>query len=547
MNRQDIIRAKGFDMMQRPQTEYGHIKSGTKQLADAVINLGAIEKSTKGYISKGVVLKALFDNDVPKLREISNYFYKTNGIYQRLCNYVATMYRYDWYVVPEVYKEGTKGEEIIKDLHKVLNFMDNSYISKICGEMALGVVKNGAYYGYLVPTSTGVIVQELPINYCRARYNVGNLPAVEFNMRFFDVAFPDTNYRMKVLNLFPEEFKKGYHAYKRNLLKDEYTGTSSGIISSEWRRRDESGWWQLDPDKTVKFSFPNGGNGAADLPLFINVIPAILDLDAAQDLDRRKQMQKLLKIVVQKLPLDKNGDLIFDVDEARDIHNNAVEMLRRAVGVDVLTTFADIESIDMSDKNTTATQDDLAKVERAVYNASGTSQNMFNTDGNMALEKSVLNDEGMVRALLLQFEVFFDRIAQSKSANRKKYNFRLYMLETTQYNYKELAKMYKEQVQLGYSKMLPQIAMGHSQSSILNTAYFENEVMNLSELMIPPLMSSTLNMQDLKGGSGSSGSSGSQKPSGSSGSAGGAAKAGRPEKPNDQKSEKTIKNKESMS
>ena len=547
MNRQDIIRAKGFDMMQRPQTEYGHIKSGTKQLADAVINLGAIEKSTKGYISKGVVLKALFDNDVQKLREISNYFYKTNGIYQRLCNYVATMYRYDWYVVPEVYKEGTKGEEIIKDLHKVLNFMDNSYISKICGEMALGVVKNGAYYGYLVPTSTGVIVQELPINYCRARYNVGNLPAVEFNMRFFDVAFPDTNYRMKVLNLFPEEFKKGYHAYKKNLLKDEYTGTSSGIISSEWRRRDESGWWQLDPDKTVKFSFPNGGNGAADLPLFINVIPAILDLDAAQDLDRRKQMQKLLKIVVQKLPLDKNGDLIFDVDEARDIHNNAVEMLKRAVGVDVLTTFADIESIDMADKNTTATQDDLAKVERAVYNASGTSQNMFNTDGNMALEKSVLNDEGMVRALLLQFEVFFDRIAQSKSANRKKYNFRLYMLETTQYNYKELSKMYKEQVQLGYSKMLPQIAMGHSQSSILNTAYFENEVMNLSELMIPPLMSSTMNMQDLKGGSGSSGSSNSQKPSGSSGSAGGAAKAGRPEKPNDQKSEKTIKNKESMS
>ena len=545
MNRQDIIRAKGFDMMQRPQTEYGHIKSGTKQLADAVINLGAIEKSTKGYISKGVVLKALFDNDVQKLREISNYFYKTNGIYQRLCNYVATMYRYDWYVVPEVYKEGTKGEEIIKDLHKVLNFMDNSYISKICGEMALGVVKNGAYYGYLVPTSTGVIVQELPINYCRARYNVGNLPAVEFNMRFFDVAFPDTNYRMKVLNLFPEEFKKGYHAYKRNLLKDEYTGTSSGIISSEWRRRDESGWWQLDPDKTVKFSFPNGGNGAADLPLFINVIPAILDLDAAQDLDRRKQMQKLLKIVVQKLPLDKNGDLIFDVDEARDIHNNAVEMLKRAVGVDVLTTFADIESIDMADKNTTATQDDLAKVERAVYNASGTSQNMFNTDGNMALEKSVLNDEGMVRALLLQFEVFFDRIAQSKSANHKKYNFRLYMLETTQYNYKELAKMYKEQVQLGYSKMLPQIAMGHSQSSILNTAYFENEVMNLSELMIPPLMSSTLSMQDLKGGSGSNGSSGSQKPSGSSGS--GVAKTGRPEKPNDQKSEKTIKNKESMS
>jgi hypothetical protein len=96
------------------------------------------------------------------------------------------MYRYDWYVVPEVYEESTKAEKIMKEFHKVLTFMDNTYVAKICGEMALGVVKNGAYYGYLVPTSTGVIIQELPINYCRSRFNVGNLPAVEFNMKFFD-------------------------------------------------------------------------------------------------------------------------------------------------------------------------------------------------------------------------------------------------------------------------------------------------------------------------------------------------------------------------
>jgi hypothetical protein len=173
-------------MMRRSTTEYGKIKVGTKTLDDAVLNLGAVHKSTKGYIDKWVVLKALFDNDVVKLREISNYFYKTNGIYARLCNYIATMYRYDWYIVPEVYKEGSNTNEIMKDFHKILTYMDNSYVAKICGEMALGVVKNGAYYGYLVPTPTGVIIQELPVNYCRSRYNVGNLPTVEFNMKFFD-------------------------------------------------------------------------------------------------------------------------------------------------------------------------------------------------------------------------------------------------------------------------------------------------------------------------------------------------------------------------
>jgi hypothetical protein len=62
----------------------------------------------------------------------------------------------------------------------------------------------------------------------------------------------------------------------------------------------------------------------------------------------------------------------------------------------------------------------------------------------MSLNLSVLNDEGAVRTLLLQFGVFFDRVVQAFGSNKKKYNFRLYMLETTQYNYKELSKMYKE-------------------------------------------------------------------------------------------------------
>jgi hypothetical protein len=45
--------------------------------------------------------------------------------------------------------------------------------------------------------------------------------------------------------------------------------------------------------------------------------------------------------------------------------------------------------------------------------------------------------------------------------------------------------------------MLPQIALGHSQSFILNSINFENEVLHLSEIMIPPLMSSTLSGEDV--------------------------------------------------
>ena len=455
------------------------------------------------------------------MRNISNFYYNVNGIYHRVCNYLAFLYRYDWYVVPEMHADTSKikEEKIMTDFNRILSFLDSSNIRKLCGEIALEVIKNGAYYGYIVPNSKGLTVQQLPVSFCRSRFSAGGMPTVEFNMKYFD-SFSDPAYRLKILKLFPDEFYKGYMLYRQNKLPRD-AGDPLGQ------------WYLLDPGSAFKFNF----NGS-DIPMLITAIPALIDLDAAQDLDRRKQMQKLLKIIVQKLPMDKNGDLIFDIDEARDIHNNAVQMLKRAIGVDILTTFADIESVDLSDSTTTTSTDDLEKVERAVFNAMGISQNLFNTDGNLSLEKSILNDEASVRNLLLQFSIFFDKITDALNVN-KKYDFKFYMLETTQYNYKELAKLYKEQTQIGYSKMLPQIALGHSQSFILNSIHFENEVLHLSEVMIPPLMSSTLSGDDVLGKNGESNTSKSQNNSNSIG--------GRPEKSDDKKSEKTIANKESMS
>ena len=511
--------------------QYGKMKVGVKSLEDATLNLGALKQGNKNLANKPLVMKALAEQDLPTLRAVSNYFYRTSGIYQRVCNYFAAMYRYDWYIVPEIYDESMKEDKIIKEFNKILNYLDNSYIKKLCGDIALSVIKNGAYYGYIVESPSGLVLQELPISYCRSYYNVGHMPAVEFNMRFFDEQFPNIDYRMRVLKMFPSEFAKGYVLYKQGKLQDvSPTGERNTSAQAQ-------GWYLLNPGSVIKFNFNNN-----DMPLLVNACPAIIDLDMAQDLDRRKQMQKLLKIIVQKLPMDKNGDLIFDVDEARDIHNNAVEMLRRAIGVDVLTTFTDVDSIDMADKNTATSTDDLMKVERTVYNEFGTANSLFNTDGNIALEKSILNDESYMRSLLLQLTVFFDAITQSKSTNKRKCNFRLYMLETTQYNYKEMSKLYKEQVQLGYSKMLPQIALGHSQSSIINTAYFENEILHLSEVMIPPLMSSTLNGEDILGNKNKSNGNKSQ----TSTEGGESGKGGRPEKADDQKSEKTIANKEAM-
>lgn len=105
-----------------------------------------------------------------------------------------------------------------------------------------------------------------------------------------------------------------------------------------------------------------------------------------------------------------------------------------------------------------------------------------------------------------------------------------------------MAKMYKEQTQVGYSKMLPQIALGHSQSMILNTAFFENTILHLSAIMVPPLMSSTLSSNDILDITGQNIGANSNvvKTDGTE------KQVGRPEKEESEKSDKTIANEESM-
>ena len=277
---QDLIHQKGFDIYNSgymnhatsSMNEFRKIKVGVKNLDDAILNLGSYKTDLPKHlhISKGMIYKALAENDLVELRRISNHYYNLSGIYSRICNYLAFLYRYDWYVAPEIYDDSIKEDIVLKDFSKMLNYLDNSYLKKLFGEIALEIIKNGCYYAYIVPSTNGLILQQLPVDYCRSRFFVENNPAVEFNMKFFDT-FSDISYRMKVLKLFPEEFQKGYVLYKQGKLTSTELGDREG------------GWYLLDPENTVKFNF----NGS-DIPLFVNSIPSILDLDAAQDLDRRK-------------------------------------------------------------------------------------------------------------------------------------------------------------------------------------------------------------------------------------------------------------------
>lgn len=524
--------------------DFSKIRVGLKTLQDATIDIGSYRRINPRCGDKDFVLTAINNGNIDAMREISNFFYKTSGIYNRMCRYMAYIYRYDWMITPVVNRglsvvpkadkdlTETNKNKALEDFFKILKTFDEFNVKKFCGDVALKVIRNGCYYGYLIPTTNGKIsVQELPPRYCRTRFCINEQPVVQFNMSFFDDFYLTVEQRTKVLNLFPDEFKKGYRAYKQGKLNGrDFPG-------------DTSGWYTLDPNSTIKFNI-NGD----DYPLFIAAIPTLIDLDIARDLDQKRMAQKLLRIIIQKMPLDKNGDSIFDIDEAKELHNNAVKMLKKSIGTDVLTTFADVDVADMSDKSNTTQSDDVNRVKMSVFDEFGTSVDNFNSTSNAALKYSDLNDASNMYNLLQQFEGFLNRLLKPYNTNSKRVYYTAQILETTNSNYQDMAKLYRGQTQLGFSKMLPQIALGQSESSILANAYWENEILNLVEVFVPPISSATMNADTLQALTGKSADNNAAAAGQSSGSSQiqSDSKAGRPEKADEDKSDKTIANRESL-
>ena len=159
--------------------DYSRIKVGLQQLDDAILDLGSLKKANRRFTDKTAILRALGDKDYPTLREISSYFYETSGIYERVCRYFAYLYRYDWFVVPYVVQDETdeppvrevdefgnpvkktlskKNEKVLADFTKILTYLDNSNIKKLLGDIALKVIKDGCYYGYIIDHDNGIVL-----------------------------------------------------------------------------------------------------------------------------------------------------------------------------------------------------------------------------------------------------------------------------------------------------------------------------------------------------------------------------------------------------
>lgn len=457
------------------------------------------------------------EGDVETLRELSCYYYRTNGEYRNNIDFLAHLFLYDTMVIP-VFEEGKGSKtQILKAFYNACKFIDNLDLPNTLLRITTEWLKTGVYYGILRKDGEQAVIHDLPLKYCRTRFkDFNNLNILEFNLHYFD-QFLTEELKKEMVETFPVEIQEAYYNWQQQI----------SILDP----------WVMLPASSGGISFCFSGD---QTPQLIASIPDLKQLKDAVKREEKRDENELYKLLIQQMPITSDGELVFQLDEVADIHSSVADMLSEIDTVDVLTTFGETK-LDNLQESSSATQsaDRIEKYQKNAYNALGRSSIIFNADGSSTLAYAIKKDEALMQGYMNAYETWI-RFHLNNEFARTGLTFDFEILPTTVFNRKDLQSTYFSGAQYGYSKMFAGVAMGIKQMDQLSLMNFENEFLEMSSKMIP-LQSSYTTSGTSVAQEGKNNST-TQNTTSSSQNKDINNKGGRPELPDEEKSEKTQAN-----
>ena len=387
-----------------------------------------------------------------------NYFTK-GGFYQRLLLHYATLLKYTGLLIPNPsFGKSLSESYITKKYRAAVNFIDNANLPKLFTHIAIKALRDGCYYGVIQEvTDRSLSILDLPIFYCRSRFKdkEGN-DIIEFNVTYFD-SITDKEYRKRALAVYPKEVVNLYRRYKNRKTSDP--------------------WCYISPDIGICMSLIN------DRPIFLNIISAALEYDDAKDINRERDLEEIRKILVQRIPHLQDGGLLFEPEEALEMHKGAVDMTKKNDNLSVLTTYADVDAV----VSKTSNDNSLNSVDKAlsnIYAEAGSSSQLFGTDSNLSLSTSITNDMALMMVLAHKLSNFITSIINKQYGNTN-ITFVYKILPISYYNQNDYVETSLKLANSGYSFLLPAVAMDISQRELSNIKDLENNVLKLKEKLQP--------------------------------------------------------------
>ena len=422
-----------------------------------------------------------------------NYFHK-DGYYKQLVLYYATLLKYAGLLIPNpITGKNLSTSHIQKKYFQAIEYIDKMRLETLFVDWAQRILVDGCYYGVITKVDKlHFAVLSLPTAYCQTRFkDVAGNDLIEFDISYFNT-ITDEQDRKAALAAYPDFFTSAYNKWRKNKLKSK--------------------WVVIPSDISICFPMLDGR------PFFINIIPSVIKYEQAVDTEIEREQEEIKKILVQKVPHLTDGRLLFEPEEAEEMHRGAVGMVRKNSNTTVLTTYCDVDAITSRSTNESAATGSLDCMKQNVYSQAGVSGEIFAATGGNTTETSIKYDTAVMMYLANKFARFVTNIINSTFANSN-ISFKYTILPITHQNEAKYIDSSYKLASSGYSLLIPAIAQGLNQRDLVSIKELENDVLGLTDRLIPPKTSFT----DTGEGEG-----------------------GRPSKTADEKKDQTIKNEESI-
>lgn len=443
---------------------------------------GSSSSSSSPYTSSSV--RTLLQNHVDngeELRNMSDYLYNTSGVYRRLIDTTKNLISYEYSIIPMIpSKEKINEKMYLSKLNKVKQYLWDCNFDATLDDIVFKLIKYGRYSGY----DRDTYIQPLPINYTRiVGISVDGNPLLQFNFEYFDTFMDDRTRDFQFLG-FDKFFKAQYQRFKNS------------IDNPKENFANELNWRMLPPEKTYTFKIGANMESAEGLGLLYGTVDEILYYDEVKSLDKAIITSQKRKILVQKLPIDKDGNSILGEDDIFQAHENLKSLTPSNVGV--LTVLGGTEIEDVPLQLSALEKGKGNEIKDDILLSSGVGEGALK-GGNFSA--GVLNIEVLTNTIvkvLKQIEnIWFNRKFNTLVGNGQ-YKFRMKFLGVTTFNKEDIIDSFDGLLDKGGNITLSINARGLSTEEYMDILAVE-DYMTYKDLFKPLQTSYTMGT-DSEGG-----------------------------------------------
>ena len=417
--------------------------------------------------------------------------YFAHPLYRRLLEYFAYIF-YNQYIISPVFAEGKKPSKskLLKDYEAALRTLDEDItVENFTSQALLDMLIEGQAFYYIEDYKKGshhyFKAIKLPTDYCRIIGTAGTPP---INIFAIDLTFIDTAMAELTKNniLTIEEVLKQYPAAIRKAYKEFKTGKT------------KNQWFIVPTENCAAFSTSDGR------PPFAFLLKTIARIEKLEPIRDDYMATNMTKLLIQLIDIDKEGNPEIDLELASEFHKNLkLVAAKRGGTVDALTTLAkDVKVLSLGETgDASKNYEFLQTYYDQFYDDAGVSSELFNSTTGSTLEHSQNRDTMFIFKLREQISIWFNYYLNTICHKKiiKSTNFVFSYLDTSYKNREKMIESYIEGATYGFSKIVPQVALGVKQRYIESLNAFENEVLHLDEKMVPLQSSHTMSAKSNEG------------------------------------------------